>query len=114
MVREISAPSLAKLAQNYGTEPVTIIEVQWVVDGAKQIYADKDINANEGRIMEVSGLDNTVVVQGVSSGVSGDSQSISLTLDDTDGSIKEIIDNNDISSESPTWGFGGVVWISYF
>ena len=42
-MRSISAASLAKLATNLGTEPIIIIEVQWVVDGQRFKYADRDI-----------------------------------------------------------------------
>lgn len=102
MVRSISANAQNFLDQNTGTEPALIIEIQWVDGGDIYVYSDKDITSNEGKILEVSGLDNTVVVQGVQSGTSGDSQSISVTLDDTDGIIKSIIDSHDIHKE-PAW-----------
>lgn len=102
MVRTISAASQAKLDQNLGTEPALIIEIQWVDGGSIYRYSDKDISNTEGKILQVSGLDNTVVVQGVKSGTSGDSQQISVTLDDTDGTIKDIIDSHDIHKE-PAW-----------
>lgn len=100
MARTISAASLAKLAQNYGTEPAIIIEIEWVDGGSVYTYSDKVISSQEGKILGVSGLDNTTVIQGVQSGSSGDSQQISVKLDDTDGTIKDIIDNNDIHKRS--------------
>lgn len=96
MVRTISANAQAFLDENNGTEPAFIIEIDWVDGGSTYTYSDKDLSSNEGKITQVSGLDNTVVVQGVQSGSSGDSQSISVTLDDTDGTIKDIIDAHDI------------------
>lgn len=102
MVRSISSASQAKLDQNLGTEPAIIIEIQWVDGGDIYTYSDKDLTGREGKILEVSGLDNTVVVQGVQSGTSSDSQQISVTLDDTDGTIKNIIDSHDIHKE-PAW-----------
>lgn len=100
MVRVISAASQLKLDQNLGAEPAIIIEVQWVDGGSIYTYSDKDLGADEGKILEVSGLDNTVIVQGVQGGTSGDSQQISVTLDDTDGTIKTIIDSHDVHKES--------------
>lgn len=100
MVRSISSASQQKLDQNLGTEPALIVEIQWVDGGSIYTYSDKDLGGSEGKILEVSGLDNTVVVQGVQSGTSSDSQQISVTLDDTDGSIKDIIDSHDIHKES--------------
>ena len=102
MVRSISAASQAKLDQNLGTEPALIIEIQWVDGGSIYTYADKNLGGTEGKILSVSGLDNTVVVQSVQSGTSSDSQAISVTLDDTDGTIKAIIDSHDIHKE-PAW-----------
>ena len=102
MARTISAASLTKLAQNYGTEPAIIIEVQWVEGGSTYTYSDKTISTDEGKILGVSGLDNTTVIQGVQSGSAGDSQQISIQLDDTDGTIKDIIDGNDIHKR-PAW-----------
>ncbi len=102
MVRPISVASQAKLDQNLGTEPVVIIQIQWVDGGSVYTYADKDLGGGEGKILEVSGLDNTIVIQGVQAGVSGDSQSISVTLDDTDGTIKQSMDTHDIHKE-PAW-----------
>lgn len=102
MVRSISANAQSKLDQDYGTEPIVIVEVQWVDGGSIYTYADKDLGGTEGRILEVSGLDNTVVIQGVRAGYSGDSQQISVTVDDTGGQIKDIIDQNDIHKQ-PCW-----------
>lgn len=99
MVRSISPASQAKLDQNFGTEPAFIIEIQWLDGGSIYTYSDKDISAGEGKIIEVSGLDNTVVIQGVQGGTSSDSQQISVTLDDTDGTIKDIMDRHDIHKE---------------
>jgi len=100
MVRSISSAAQTRLDQAFGTEPALIIEIQWVDGGTIYTYSDKNIQGTGGKILEVSGLDNTVVVQSVSSGTSSDSQSISVTLDDTDGTIKDIIDQNDVHKEA--------------
>jgi hypothetical protein len=89
-VRNISAAGLAKLATRYGTEPITIIEVDWV-DGSTARYADRTIGTIPGRIVEVGDLDNVVNVSN-----NGGSQELAVTLDDTDGTIKAIFDAHDI------------------
>ena len=98
MPRTISAPSLAKVTQQYGAEPILILEIQWVEGGQRFRYADRDIpDQAKGRILEVSNID--AVVQ-VSSG--GDSQELSVTLSDIDDEIKGIMDAHDIHKR-PCW-----------
>lgn len=97
MPRDLSSAALAKVAETKGNSPVFVIEVQWVKDGPRTSYADKDFAGVYGKILQISGLDNVVNVT-----LGSDSQQISVTLDDTDGSLKEIIDNNDIHKR-PCW-----------
>jgi len=89
-VRNISSAGLAKLAVRCGTEPITIIEVDWVA-GSTATYADRTVSTIPGRIVEVGDLDNVVNVSN-----SSGSQSLAVTLDDTDGSIKAIMDAHDV------------------
>jgi len=89
-MRNISAAGLAKLATRYGNEPITIIEVDWVA-GSTARYADRTVGTIPGRIVEVGDLDNVVNVSN-----SSGSQELSVTLDDTDGSIKAIMDAHDV------------------
>ena len=96
MARNISAASLTKLETNLGTEPINIVEIQWVPSGPRDSYADRDIEGGiKGRILEIGGLDDVVQISG-----GGQSQRISLTLDDTDGSLKQILDTQDIHKRS--------------
>lgn len=90
MPRIISAPSLAKLATNLGTEPVIVIEIQWVAGGPRTAYGDKTVPGVKGTIHEISGLDDVVQVSGGSQ-----SQQISITLSDTSGELKGILDSID-------------------
>jgi hypothetical protein len=89
-VRNISPAGLAKLAARCGTEPITIIEVDWV-NGNMAAYADRTVDSIPGRIIEVGDLDNVVNVSDNSG-----SQQLSITLDDTDGTIKAILDSHDV------------------
>jgi hypothetical protein len=58
---------------------------------APRWYADRDVQGIPGKIIECGDLDNVVDVSGNNS-----SQSLSVVLDDTDGSIKQIMDAHDI------------------
>lgn len=89
-MRTISGPSLSKLATRFGTEPINILEVDWVV-GNTASYSDRDVGVIKGKIQSISELDAVINVSG-----NGQSQQIEVTLDDTDDSIKGILDTHDI------------------
>jgi hypothetical protein len=87
--RTPNAAALTKVQTRLGTEPVTIVEVDWT--GTPIAYADKDFLGAEGKIIELSGLDAVAKV-----GSAGSAGSINITLDDGDGSIKTLLNTNDI------------------
>jgi hypothetical protein len=121
MVRKISAASLALLAQPQGIEPINTLEIQWSKSTeinlsnfpTTGVYADKaypDFGI-DGRIIELSNLENVVNFYGGSS-----SQSLKVKLDDTDGQLKRIFDNVDIH-KIPVWvkqWFGGLPYSEAF
>ncbi len=94
-MRNLSANALAQIATKLGNEPVTVIEIDWIEDGGSKLYADRDIGSISGKILEVSSLDNVVNISENDS-----SQELSITLDDTDGTLKEILNTNDIHKRS--------------
>ena len=85
MARDVASIA-SELAINFGTEPLMRVEVDW--DGSTTSYSDKGAN---GKILSLSGLDAIVKV-----GSTGSSGQIDVTLDDTDGSIKALLNINDI------------------
>lgn len=93
MPRNISSAALAKIATKQGIEPVLVIDVQWTAGGAINSYADKDIGVTgvSAAIQDVGGIDDIVAVS-----LNNQSQKVTVVLNDTDGTIKNIIDNNDI------------------
>lgn len=103
-MRTLTANATAELAKKLGTEPVMVIEVQWTDGGSIFTYGDvTDVdNDVDGRILEVSGLDNVITINGLSQATTGESSQLSVVLDDRDGSIKTILDNNDIHKR-PVW-----------
>ncbi len=91
-MRSLSENALAKLQTRLGTEPVVIIEVQWVKDGGWQMYADRDVETSvKGKILTMGALDDVVSISD-----SEESQELSVVFDDTDGSLKTIMDSHDI------------------
>ena len=79
--------------QQFGAEPINVIEIQWVEDGNRILYADRDIPAENilGKIVLLDKLDFIINVDQGS-----DSQEISIGLSDVDGDLKSIIDTHDI------------------
>ena len=98
-MRSISAASLAKLQEKTGTEPITIVEIDWVNSNQSEVigpltrYADREFTELElnGKILQVANIEDILNVS-----KSGVSQSVALVLDDTDGSVKQIFNNVDI------------------
>jgi hypothetical protein len=88
----------AKLAQRCGTEPIIIVEIQWVEGGQRLFYADRSIDDTvNGQIVQISDIDFTVQVDGCT-----DSSQVQLVLEDTDGRIKALCDNHDLHKR-PVW-----------
>ncbi len=89
-MRDLSGDALTKIAQQYGNEPIVILYIAWS-SGAKKKYADRNVSSIKGKILSISDLDNVIKVS-----QSDDSQEITVVLDDTNGEIKGIMDENDI------------------
>lgn len=91
-MRNISPASLAVLQQKSGVEPVIVVRVYW--GGSTYTnYCDRKF-ASEGlvgKLLQISGIEDIVDINQNASSVE-----LSVLLDDTDGSIKNIYDNNDI------------------
>lgn len=91
-MRSISAASLAVLQQTSGVEPVIVVRVYW--GGTTYTnYCDRKF-ANDGlvgKLLQISGIEDIVDINQNATSVE-----LSVLLDDTDGSIKTIYNNNDI------------------
>ena len=91
MARNLSQDALNKITERLGNAPVTIIEVEWIDGDSPLSYSDRTIGPIPGRILEVGPLDNVINVAG-----NADSQQLAVTLDDSNGSIKAILDTHDV------------------
>jgi hypothetical protein len=69
---------------------MVILEVEWV-DGGSVYYSDQEVDGCQPKILRMDGFDTSMILEG-----SGDSQELSIVLDDTDESIRNIYDNYDI------------------
>jgi hypothetical protein len=98
-MRTLIGGAPAKVAQKCGTEPMTIVEIQWVDGGARFLYADRKIanSAVVGQITSIGSIDSTVTDD-----TTTDSTQVTLTLDDTDGKIKVLCDTYDLHKR-PVW-----------
>jgi hypothetical protein len=91
--RSPNAAAATKIDTPLGTEPVNIVEVDWT--GSTSSYADKDFLDVRGTILSISGLDTIIKL-----GASGSSGSLNVVLDDTDGTIKDILNNFDVHKQA--------------
>ena len=89
-MRTLSANALTKIAEQYGNEPIIILSISWV-EGTWAQYADRTTSNIDGKILSISDLDSVIKVS-----KSDDSQEITAIFDDTNGSIKSIMDAHDI------------------
>jgi len=99
MVRSISNDALAKLAQKRATEPIMVVGVAWA-GGSDTLYSDREIEGNENvraSILEIGALDSILAIS-----QNETSDEVSIRLSDTDGSIKSIIDTNDVHKANVT------------
>ena len=89
-MRNISPAALARVTAQYATEPITIVEIDWV-EGTTFSYADRTVQGIPGRILSLGALDSVLDITR-----SNTTQALDLVLDDTSGVIKRIIDTQDI------------------
>lgn len=91
MTRGISGGVAAEAAKLQGTEPIIIVEVTWGYFGPSREYADRDFDGVDGKILSVSDLDSVIKL-----GSTGASGGITVELDDTDGTIKGLLNDYDV------------------
>lgn len=87
-------PLIAEHINELGIEPVNILSVQWAENGNFLKYGDKSIEQEEfvdGVILQISNLESVIKLDS-----QGQSQGLSVTLDDTNSVIKDIMDVNDV------------------
>lgn len=83
-MRTIPAAAQAILNQNLGVEVAVLVEVEWV-DGTPLLYSDQEIEGAKAIVVDISGFDVSQTLEG-----SGDTNSVTVTLDDIDGELRGI------------------------
>lgn len=90
-MRNISPAAMNYLSQTLGLEPVNLVRVFWT-NSISVLYGDRQFaNGIVGKLLELGNLENVVNIS-----KSSNTQAVSLKIDDSDGEIKNIFDNNDI------------------
>jgi len=93
MPRTFNPAIQGEIDKQFAGEPMIVVEVNWV-DDAWVAYTDRKLNGAEypyPLLLNISQFDSTRIVTGGS-----DSQQTTLTFNDIDGTLRNIIDNNDI------------------
>lgn len=95
--------SSSLLEQQFGLEPLIVVGVKW--QGSRETrYGDETTLDYPGRILEISGIDDVVKLSG-----GGSTAGVTVKLDDSDGSLYELMKTNDIHKKPVTiyQAFGG-------
>lgn len=92
-MKTLTAAALAEIAKPFGVEPITIVEIEWE-PGSVSRYADKAIQGIDGKILSVSPINTVVNLE------NAESTEALVLLDDTDGSIKAILDTIDVHKKT--------------
>jgi len=89
-MRTLSVAALAEIAIKRGTEPITVVEIDWTGILTGTYCTAQGYESIDDRLISVSALDYGVKLSG-----SGTSATMSIDLDDTDGTIKALLDADD-------------------
>lgn len=87
-MRTLTPAALAEIATSLGTEPLNIVEVQWT-DGVSTWYADKELTNIPGKILNLGTVECATTSKSTS-------VSFTVTLDDTDKTILNILNTQDV------------------
>jgi hypothetical protein len=93
MPRTFSTAIQGEIDKQYAGEPMVLVEVEWVT-GMPVAYTDRKLNGQDypyPYVINISQFDSTKVLSG-----NGDSQQVTITMNDIDGSLRAIIDTQDI------------------
>lgn len=99
MVKDLTAATLTKMAQELGTEPLLIVQINW--SSGTEYYADKEIAVGAitatGTILSASEISSSGKQDST-----GEISSINIVLDDTDGTLKTKVNEVIIEGTSGT------------
>lgn len=90
-MRTFSSGVTGALSKKFGVDPTLFIGVQWDDDGDEYFYSSHEFAGAKKQIVDISDVETTQLVEG-----NGASQSVTVTLSDTDGAIRKVLDTVDI------------------
>jgi len=90
MSRTLTPAALAKLQEQYGSEPINVLRIYWNPPMYTQ-YADTVIYNSKAHILTISNIDEITNLTG-----SGASSTLSVTLSDADGTLLSLINSQNI------------------
>ena len=89
-MRILTPAAQALIQQKLGLEAIVIVQIAW--NGVDFVsYADRDYEGVSGKILEMGNLDDVRNLAGT-----GSNAQVSIKLDDTDGTIKAMMDQYDV------------------
>jgi len=92
-MRTFSEAVRSQLARKHGLQVEVFVGVTW--DGGKEFYySSSEFDGAHQAVVSISGLETTKQISG-----NGASQSVTVTLSDTDGFIKRTLDTTDIHKQ---------------
>jgi len=92
-MRQFTTAVSGELNKRFGTEPLLIVEVDWVDDGAVA-YSDQKINGADypyPYLVSIGNFNMSTIITG-----NGESQNVNVTLNDIDGTLKTLLNSHDV------------------
>lgn len=91
-MRNLNANAAAKIQESTRVQSIILVKIYWG-SGGPTVYSDKEYSSLGfiGKLINIGSLDDVINIEASSS-----SASVAVTLDDTDGSLKRLIDTTDI------------------
>lgn len=86
-MRLLPSNALTEIAKSLGTEPITIVAVSWT-GGNVLYYGSREVGTIPAKVLSTGAVDSVITDK------TGNSISLEVTLDDTDGTIKTLINTN--------------------
>lgn len=88
-MRSATPELLTELFQQYGSEPISIVEIDWS-KGSSSVYCTKAINGTLPKLLSVGRINTMSSIEGM------DSFQTNIVLDDCDGAVRAILDHHNV------------------
>jgi len=89
-MRNLPITILQEMAKQQGTEPLTVVGVQWVDEGVYVLYSEKNFEGIHGKIESIGTINFDMSYQSINH------SSVDITVSDTDGLVRGFYDKHDL------------------